>query len=139
MKNTRTKKRAFLELRLNSLMALFFLGFLAVVFRLFQIQVLGDEKLGKMGQDQYWTVQEISAGRGSISSSDGFLLAGTVDNYLMYGEPKVIVDKTRAAVTLSEYLASIEPEPAEAAEDSEKAIKPGVEKKKKKKWFLKIF
>ena len=114
-------------MRLNSLMALFFLGFLAVVFRLFQIQVLGHEKFGKMGQDQYWTVQEISAGRGSISSSDGFLLAGTVDNYLMYGEPKVIEDKTRVAVTLAEYLASIEPEPAETAEDGEKAIKPGFE------------
>jgi len=127
MKNIRTKKRAFLELRLNSLMAVFFLAFLTVIFRLFQIQVLGHEKFEKMGQDQYWTVQEISAGRGNISSSDGFLLAGTVDNYLMYGEPKVIQNKTESAVTLAEYLVSIEPEPVQPSEGSEKLVKPGFE------------
>ena len=114
-------------MRLNSLMAVFFLAFLTVIFRLFQIQVLGHEKFEKMGQDQYWTVQEISAGRGNISSSDGFLLAGTVDNYLMYGEPKVIQNKTESAVTLAEYLASIEPEPVQPSEGSEKLVKPGFE------------
>jgi len=127
MKNTRTKKRAFLELRLNSLIVLFLVGFIAVIFRLFQLQVLGHEKFEKMGQDQYWTVQEISAGRGSISSSDGFLLAGTVDNYLMYGEPKVVENKTQTAHILAEYLASIEPEVIQDEEVKEVVLKPGFE------------
>lgn len=127
MKSIRTKKKAFLELRLNSLMGFFFLGFLAVILRLFQIQVLGHEKFEKMGQDQYWTFQEIDAGRGNISSADGFLLAGTVDNYLMYGEPKVVENKTQTAHILAEYLASIEPEPPLDAEGKATAIKPGFE------------
>ncbi|KKS05468.1 MAG: Peptidoglycan glycosyltransferase [candidate division WWE3 bacterium GW2011_GWE1_41_27] len=106
-------------------MGFFFLGFLAVVLRLFQIQVLGHEKFEKMGQDQYWTFQEIYAGRGNISSADGYLLAGTVDNYLMYGEPKVVDNKTQTAHTLAEYLASIEPEPPVNAEGKAAALKPG--------------
>lgn len=108
-------------------MGFFFLGFLAVILRLFQIQVLGHEKFEKMGQDQYWTFQEIDAGRGNISSADGFLLAGTVDNYLMYGEPKVVENKTQTAHILAEYLASIEPEPPLDAEGKATAIKPGFE------------
>lgn len=127
MKSIRTRKKAFLELRLNSLMGFFFLGFLAVILRLFQIQVLGHEKFEKMGQDQYWTFQEIYAGRGNISSADGFLLAGTVDNYLMYGEPKVVENKTQTAHILAEYLASIEPDPPLNAEGKATVLKPGFE------------
>ncbi len=108
-------------------MGFFFLGFLAVILRLFQIQVLGHEKFEKMGQDQYWTFQEIYAGRGNISSADGFLLAGTVDNYLMYGEPKVVENKTQTAHILAEYLASIEPDPPLNAEGKATVLKPGFE------------
>lgn len=108
-------------------MGFFFLGFLAVILRLFQIQVLGHEKFEKMGQDQYWTFQEIYAGRGNISSADGFLLAGTVDNYLMYGEPKVVENKTQTAHILAEYLASIEPDPPLNAEGNATVLKPGFE------------
>ncbi|KKS31651.1 hypothetical protein A2380_00225 [candidate division WWE3 bacterium RIFOXYB1_FULL_43_24] len=125
MKNSRTKKRASLELRLNSLIVLFLLGFAAVIFRLFQIQVLGHEKFEKMGQDQYWAAQEISAGRGNIFSADGFLLAGTVDNYLMYGEPKVIQNKTEVARSLGEYLASVEPDVEKNVDGPTPVVKQG--------------
>ncbi len=91
-------------MRLNFLLAGFFLGFAAVIFRLFQIQVIGHEKYYKMGRDQYQRVKNIPAVRGNIYSTDGSLLAGTVDNYLMYGEPKVVKSKADVSHTLAEYL-----------------------------------
>lgn len=89
-------------------MLFFFLAFGVVIFRLFQIQVLGHDKYTDLGQNQYWAVQNVEAERGSIFSSDGFLLAGTKASYLMYGEPKVIQNKDGVARILAEILSEME-------------------------------
>jgi len=90
-------------------MFFFFLAFSVVIFRLFQIQVLGHEKYFELAQKQYWAIKNVEAGRGDIYSSDGFLLAGTKDSYLMYGEPKVIQNKEQVARILAEVLAEMQP------------------------------
>lgn len=102
-------------------MLFFFLAFGIVIFRLFQIQVLGHDKYTDLGQNQYWAVQNVEAERGSIFSSDGFLLAGTKASYLMYGEPKVIQNKDEAARILAEVLAGMEGPAGE--EEGEAAVR----------------
>ena len=71
-----------------------FSGFLIlavlIIFRLFRIQVLQHKEYRKMAEDQYWNLQEISPLRGTIYTSDGYVLAGAEYSYILYGEPNKV-------------------------------------------------
>jgi stage V sporulation protein D (sporulation-specific penicillin-binding protein) len=124
---SRVKKRQVvkansIDLRIGTLVFFFLFLFLVVEFRLFFIQILDHKKYESMAQEQYWDLQEIPPKRGNIATSDGFVLAGTQLEYLLYGEPKKITDKVQFATDLAEVVAGLRAledfseEGAEAAE-----------------------
>lgn len=74
------------------------------IARLFYIQVIEHEKYKAQAQEQYWDLQEIPAKRGNILSADGYPLATTQVSYLLYLEPKRIINKNEVAEKLAQKL-----------------------------------
>lgn len=101
---TARKKVKQRNLRLDLLSAIY--GGVIIVFlvRLFVIQILEHNTYAALAQNQYWNLSEIPARRGDIFSADGFVLAGTQTDYLMYLEPKQIQDPHKTAHQLAELL-----------------------------------
>ncbi len=65
----------------------YFVGFFAVLVRLFLIQVVLREDYDSIRKDQYHTVIKIVPYRGKIISSDGMVLAESVSTFSLYGDP----------------------------------------------------
>lgn len=105
--------------RTNVTFSFFVTAFLLVIMRLFNIQVLNHQKFLALAQEQYWDQAIIPARRGNILSSDGYVLAGTKNHYLMFGEPKKIKDPYQMANDLAEILVSSRFKP-KAGLDNEK-------------------
>ncbi len=105
MQNLRTHKKAYMEVRSKIMLFGFFSLFFIVIVKLFQIQVLNHNRYKEMAENQYWTLQELPARRGNIVTADGYVLAGTQDDYLLYLEPKVVKDKYKLAHELGALLA----------------------------------
>ncbi|NMB69667.1 penicillin-binding protein 2 [candidate division WWE3 bacterium] len=76
--------------RIRILRYIFLFSFVAIVAKLFYIQVLSHDKYQSLAYSQYVDTQTIPPRRGNITTSDGFLLAGTKTNYTLYAEPKKI-------------------------------------------------
>ncbi len=101
------KKRKFLqEWRTDVVFVSFIFAFLVVVLRLFQIQVLNHKDYRALAEDQYSNQTEIPAKRGDIFSSDGYLLAGAKNNYLLFAEPQKIIDPYQTATDITEIIVS---------------------------------
>lgn len=105
--------------RIRTLQYVFIVLFLIVDFKLFTTQVLGHQKYEKLAYDQHWTQQEIPAARGDILTSDGYLLAGTQYNYLMYGEPNRITDKYSIAHKLAEIVSKLKADAKKMEKDND--------------------
>lgn len=101
------RSRRLKDIRINTLLLFFLFVPVLLILRLFQIQVLQHSKYRAMAQEQYWNLQTIPAKRGDILSSDGYPLATTQVSYLLYIEPKEIVNKEQTikqlATVLSEF------------------------------------
>ncbi|MCX6784048.1 MAG: penicillin-binding protein 2 [candidate division WWE3 bacterium] len=82
----------------------FIIGLSVVLVRLFKIQIIDHIKYSQLAFNQHFMTQEIAAPRGDIKSSDGFLLAGNLTKYLVYGEPKKITDAAKTTEILMPYL-----------------------------------
>lgn len=80
-----------------------FLGFL-VLIRLFYIQIISHQKYKKLANNQHWILYTIPAKRGNIYSSDGFMLVGTQNNYLLFAEPNKIKNKSEFAQNLAQTI-----------------------------------
>jgi stage V sporulation protein D (sporulation-specific penicillin-binding protein) len=104
------------NLRINILIAGFFLAGALFIFRLFSIQVLEHSTYKTMAQEQYWNMQDIPAKRGDVLSRDGFVLATTKTHYLLYAEPRRISDKKQTAREVAEILAASKAEDEEERE-----------------------
>lgn len=101
----RRKNKNFLsEWRLNTVFSVFSIVFSVIILRLFQIQVVNHSKYQALAQGQYQDLQIIPARRGDILSSDGYVLAGTKNHYLMYAEPQKIKDPYQVASDLAGIL-----------------------------------
>lgn len=113
------KRKSFLndDSRLEMVRICFFIAFFVIIAKLFSIQILNHEKYSAMAQDQYTDLYEIPAKRGDILSRDGYILAGTQINYLMYAEPKVISNKHKTAHELAELISGFEVEKALESQD----------------------
>src|SRR5690349_2094319 len=93
--------------RVRTLMYVFAGIFLLIEMRLFTIQVLSHSKYEKMAEDQHWNSQIIPSARGNIYTSDGYILAGTQYNYIMYGEPNRIPNKEEIAHKLADIISKL--------------------------------
>ena len=100
----RNKKKLFEDWRTNFIVLGLTTFFLLVVLRLFQIQVLDHNKYLALAQEQYQNFKEVPAKRGEIITSDGYVLAGTRNHYLMFGEPKEIKDPYQVASDLADIF-----------------------------------
>lgn len=82
-----------------------YLGFLAVVGRLFYWQVIKSESLQAIAQNQYQRTLAFSGERGSISTADGFLLVGNRPVYRVFATPSDVPDREEAAALIAPILA----------------------------------
>lgn len=118
-------------MKVKLLFVAFILFYIAIIIRLFYIQVLMKD-LG--GQDLYLKTQTLRAERGRIYDKNGNPLVLNQNSYLLYLEPKKITEKYRLVDLLSDKLemdkATLE------AKINEKlvyqAIKGGIDEDKKK-------
>jgi cell division protein FtsI/penicillin-binding protein 2 len=118
----RKKKKLFEDWRTDSVVLGLTFFFLLIILRLFQIQVLDHDKYLALAQDQYQTSKEVPAKRGEIMTSDGYVLAGTRNHYLMFGEPKKIKDPYQAASDLSDIFVRLRT-PTDASDDEKNSTK----------------
>jgi len=82
----------------------FFVGlFFLILARLFYWQVVRASDLSELGESQYGKDIRIPAERGMIKTSDGYAIAANKVSYLVFANPKEVVDKE---LTVS-YLASL--------------------------------
>lgn len=95
------------DFRFTLITSLFAIAFSLVILRLFQIQVLEHAKYALVARDQHWGQYDLPAIRGDIFSADDYLLAGTQNYYLLYGEPQKIQDKVKLASDLADYFSKI--------------------------------
>lgn len=104
MSPERKKRKILSDWRVDFVFLTFISAFLLVVIRLFQIQIIEHKNYRALAEGQYTYQTEIPAERGSILSSDGYVLAGTKKHYLLFAEPKRISDPSETAKALAEII-----------------------------------
>lgn len=77
---------------------------LIFIIKLFFIQVIQHQEYRAQAEEQYWNLQDLPAKRGNILSNDGFSLASTQTYYLMYAEPKKVINANKVSDDLAEKL-----------------------------------
>ncbi|MBD3366196.1 hypothetical protein GF360_02505 [candidate division WWE3 bacterium] len=102
--NVRKYKTTTSQNRIKFISACFLAAASLLVAKLFYIQVLSHEKYEALAQDQHWIIEEIPAGRGTIYTKDGAVLASNQDYYLLYGEPLRVDDTPYLADKLAQLL-----------------------------------
>jgi len=90
--------------RFNVLVFLIFFCFLAVIFRLFTLQVLKHSSYETKAIMQQQTTKEILPKRGEIFLQDEYLVAINKDFYKVYAVPKDILEKEETAELLAPLL-----------------------------------
>jgi cell division protein FtsI/penicillin-binding protein 2 len=103
---TRSAKRSsgFEMWRYRMLVGAFALCVVALVWRLYEVQVLQHEQFTAQAEQQYGSERLIPASRGTIKSSDGFDLATTQPAYLISANPAVIAEPAKVAKQLVEAM-----------------------------------
>ena len=84
--------------------ALLGLGFLVIVARLFQLQVIQAADLGQKAGRQHHKVLTVEGGRGTIYDRNGKILSMNLDVPSVFGEPRVIADMRGTASRLAGVL-----------------------------------
>jgi len=90
-------------MRLRIALFLFFLGFSAVLAKLFYIQVLNHEQYQIEAERQHIFASEISAGRGKIFSSGGVVVTNE-ESYRVFANPQKVEDPKKAAENIVPIL-----------------------------------
>lgn len=88
--------------RIALILLFFALGL--IILRLFYWQIVKAEDLSLLGQKQYEREVQISPQRGDIRTSDNFPIATDKLAYLVYANPKIIKDKEKTSILISEAL-----------------------------------
>jgi len=78
--------------------------FLAVLIKLFYVQIIQREKFIKLLEKQYYTTEKVIYPRGTIYDSKGNILAISVPTITIYAIPKYIKNKRRLAKELSSVI-----------------------------------
>ena len=90
--------------RLILLQCLFSLAVIAIIFRLFYIQVIRHKEYEAKAQNQHWNFSILSARRGDILAKDGFPLATSKTYFTLFAKPRYIDDPTKYAKLLADRL-----------------------------------
>lgn len=92
--------------RLLWLLAFFAMIFLALIARLFYIQVIDGARLQQMALSQWTTDTSLTAARGRILDSEGVVLAqsGTAYKILLWPQSIMATDRNRVATELAKVL-----------------------------------
>ena len=80
------------------------LGFLIVLARLFQLQVVQASELARTAGRQHQKVLTVEGGRGTIYDRNGKILAINMEVPSVFGEPRVIADPRATAAKLAHVL-----------------------------------
>lgn len=80
------------------------IGALFVISRLFYIQVARNQYYRAMAEREHSTTTEIANRRGPIFTSDSFPLVLDRPSYVLFAEPKKIMEKKKTAFLLAEIL-----------------------------------
>lgn len=83
-----------------------YLGFFAIIARLFYWQVIQGDSLQAIAQTQYQRTLAFLGERGSIKTSDGYLLASNQAVYRLFANPRDIADPTWVAEQIAPMLVS---------------------------------
>lgn len=104
--------------RLNSLRIGFLVSGLALITRLFYVQIVKAEVFKTLGVNQYQKVSKVAPTRGEIRSSDDFPLAITFPSYLVFADPSLVENpKEESRRLLSLLYKEASPEAAKREED----------------------
>ncbi|MBP7927654.1 hypothetical protein KAZ57_00725, partial [Patescibacteria group bacterium] len=106
-----------IDFRINLLLSIFVFVIGTFILRLFHIQILQHESYAAQAHDQYWNLSVLPAQRGDIRSADNFVFAGTQTHYIMYVEPKKVLNKFETAHNLATVLEEIKKEPPTILQD----------------------
>ncbi len=93
-------------MRLYVIRACLIFFFVCILARLFYWQIIRGDELTVKAEGQHFETKDLEARRGNILYSDGFILASTKRNFLMFGQPKVIkgTEKDNVATLLAKTL-----------------------------------
>ena len=80
------------------------LGFLVILARLFQLQVIQAEDLGQKAARQHHKMLTVEGGRGTIYDRSGKILSMNLDVPSVFGAPRVITDPRETASHLARVL-----------------------------------
>ena len=78
--------------------------FVAVIVKLFYLQIFQSEELQILAIDQWARDIPITAERGNIYDVNGTLLADTATSYSVYVRPSSVKDKSKVAQVLANVL-----------------------------------
>lgn len=120
--------------RFTLVFTLFFLGYLAILARLFYFQVIYAAPLKEAGRIQSSDSLPIEPIRGEIQTSDGFPIAANSLSYLLYLNPKLIENTNLTTSMLAKTL-EVEEASVSARIDEDLfwvKIAEGIDEKKKK-------
>lgn len=97
------------KIRISFFLTFFLFAFGAIIFRLFEIQVLRNGYYLELAEGQHWVTRKIPAERGNIFTRDlktgeRFVLATNKKLNMVYAIPKQIKDKEVAASELASIL-----------------------------------
>lgn len=93
-----------LDLRLILLGFLFLVGWAAIGFRLFQVQVVRADEYAEQARAQWVTTRELAADRGTIFDREGRELAVSIDATTIYANPQQVIDPATTATLLGGLL-----------------------------------
>ena len=124
--------------RLNFLIIFFSLFSLAIVFKLFFLQVVMGDKLATSAENQHFSALDIPAERGKILSSDLFPLVMNQKVFLVYatipdikGDKKEIAEKLAPLFVEEDTKSDLKPEEAESSASSQMTQEASSEKSEK--------
>lgn len=106
MARSKRSNSSYSNWRYNVLFGIIAIACIALVAKLFQVQVMQHEAYIAKAEEQYGDSIIVPAKRGTIKSSDGFDLATTQPAYLITANPKVIKNPVQAANDIVEALRS---------------------------------
>ena len=81
-------------------LAIIFIVFIIIIFRLFQIQVLNFSRYKSLAREQHWDAKKVYAKRGTIFTDDNYPVAYSEPYYYMYIYPKQLEDSQKFIRTL---------------------------------------